>query len=106
MRIRMMCISKHAIIIMLAASSALFAQAQNQSGVPDVRQIVQESIAATQRSWQGRIQYSYLERDEDRRLDIGWAGEVPGGRCLENDSGRPCSIRATLGTQWTAYLRR
>jgi len=56
-------------IVLLAGSSALFAQAPTQSGVPDVHQIVQESIAATERSWQGRIRYTYMERDEDRRLD-------------------------------------
>jgi hypothetical protein len=70
-------IGEHGIaIIMLAASSGLFAQSndsprgsQNPSSAPDVRQIVGSSIAATLRSWQGRVQYTYLERDEDRRLD-------------------------------------
>jgi hypothetical protein len=52
-------------IIFLAASSGLFAQ----DNAPDVRQIVASSIAATERSWQGRFQYTYMERDEDRRLD-------------------------------------
>jgi hypothetical protein len=61
-------------IPLLAASSALLAQSnalriQNYSSVPDVRQIVESSIAATQRHWQTRLRYSYLERDEDRRLD-------------------------------------
>jgi hypothetical protein len=37
--------------------------------VPEVRQIVAASIAATERSWHGRFQYTYVERDEDRRLD-------------------------------------
>ena len=77
MRIRMMWISGHrSVIILLAASSALFAQSndflvksQSNSNVPDVRQIVESSIAATQRSWQGRLRYTYVERDEDRRLD-------------------------------------
>jgi hypothetical protein len=60
----------------LAASAALFAQgdelpvkSQNHSSVPDVRQIVESSIAATERHWQARLQYTYLERDEDRRRD-------------------------------------
>jgi hypothetical protein len=38
--------------------------------VPDVRQIVDSSIAATQRHWQARLHYTYVERDEDRRLDM------------------------------------
>src|SRR6202049_2262908 len=64
------------VIILLAASSALFAQGddssvktQNRSSVPDVRQIVESSIAATQRHWRTRLRYTYVERDEDRRLD-------------------------------------
>ena len=66
---------------MLAASSALFAQSddfpvksQNHSSVPDVRQIVESSIAATQRHWQARLHYTYMERDESRRRDL--AGRV------------------------------
>jgi hypothetical protein len=73
----MLRISEHGnVIILLAASSALFTQgddfpvkSQNRSSVPDVRQIVESSIAATQRHWQTRLQYTYVERDEDRRLD-------------------------------------
>ena len=42
---------------------------QNPSGTPDVRQIVESSIAATLRSWQGRVKYTYLERDDDRHID-------------------------------------
>jgi len=64
------------LIIVLAASSALLAQSddvlpgsQNLTSTPEVRQIVESSIAATLRSWQGRVKYTYLERDEDRRLD-------------------------------------
>jgi hypothetical protein len=58
-----------------AASAALFAQgsgpgqSQNYASVGDVRQIVDRSIAATERSWQVRDHYTYMERDEDRRLD-------------------------------------
>jgi len=35
----------------------------------DARQIVGLSITATERSWQARNHYIYMERDEDRRLD-------------------------------------
>ena len=78
----MMRIRVHGIvIIMLAASSALFAQrnhspvkAQDHSSVPDARQIMESSIAATQRQWQVRLHYTYMERDENRRLDT--AGRV------------------------------
>jgi len=38
------------------------------TSVPDDRQIVDSSIAATQRHWQVRLRYTYVERDEDRRL--------------------------------------
>ena len=75
----MMRISKHEkLILLLAASSVLFAQnndfpvkSQSSSSVPDVRQIVESSIAATQRHWQARLQYTSVERHEDRRLDSG-----------------------------------
>ena len=66
---------------MFAASSALFAQSddfpvksQNHSSVPDARQIMESSIAATQRHWQARLHYTYMERDESRRRDL--AGRV------------------------------
>ena len=48
---------------------------QKRSSAPDVRQIVESSIAATQRHWQARLRYTYVERDEDRRLD-------PAGRVM------------------------
>jgi len=78
----MMRISEHRnVIIMLAASFAFFAQSdefpvksQGDSGVPDVRQIVESSIAATQRHWQARLHYTYMEREESRRRDL--AGRV------------------------------
>jgi hypothetical protein len=35
----------------------------------EARQIVVQSIAATERSWQARNRFTYVERDEDRRLD-------------------------------------
>ena len=63
------------LLVMVAASAALFAQSsgpdkpQNHAGVLDARQIVGQSVAATERSWQARDHYTYMERDEDRRLD-------------------------------------
>ncbi len=70
-------ISEHGkVIVMLTAAAALLARidqppvkSQNQSSVPDVRQIVESSIAATERHWQARLHYTYVERDEDRRRD-------------------------------------
>jgi hypothetical protein len=64
------------VIIVLLVPSALLAQSDNgrvkaqiDLSVPDVRQIVESSIAATQRHWQARLHSTYLERDENRRLD-------------------------------------
>jgi hypothetical protein len=63
------------LLVMVAASTALFAQnsgpdkPQNQASVPDARQIVSLSVAATKRSWQARGHYTYMERDVDRRMD-------------------------------------
>jgi hypothetical protein len=63
------------LFVAVAASSALFAQnsgpdiQQNHASVLDARQIVGQSVAATERSWQARDHYIYMERDEDRRLD-------------------------------------
>ena len=63
------------LLVMIAASTALFAQSgrrekpQNHTSVLDARQIVRQSVAATERSWQARDHYLYIERDEDRRLD-------------------------------------
>jgi hypothetical protein len=69
------------LIMMFAASAVLFAQgdtvqlkAQNHSSLTDVRQIMESSIAATQRQWEVRLHYTYMERDEDRRRDL--AGHV------------------------------
>jgi hypothetical protein len=62
-------------LVMLAASAALFAQSggpdkpQNHASVLDASQIVSLSVAASERSWQARDHYTYVERDEDRRLD-------------------------------------
>jgi len=63
------------LLVMFAAASALFAQdrgpdkQQNPASVMDARQIVGQSIVATEHSWQARGEYIYMERDEDRRLD-------------------------------------
>ena len=63
------------LLVMVAASAVLFAQSsgpdkpQNPASVQDARQIVGLSVAATERSWQARNHYIYIERDEDRRLD-------------------------------------
>ncbi len=65
------------LMLPLAASSTLFAQSggsspnspQNHPSALDARQIAALSVAATQRSWQVRDHYTYMERDEDRRLD-------------------------------------
>jgi hypothetical protein len=86
----MMRIGEHRnVIIMLAASFALFAQSddfpvksQDHSSVPDVRQIVESSIAATQRHWQARLHYTYMEREESRRRDLA-------GRVRQPTAGRP-----------------
>jgi len=64
-------------LVMLAASAALFAQSagsspdklQNLASALDARQIVGLSVAAGERSWQARDHYTYVERDENRRLD-------------------------------------
>jgi hypothetical protein len=63
------------LLVVFAASSPLFAQnmgpnqPQNRAGLLDARQIVGQSVTATERSWQARDHYTYTERQEDRRLD-------------------------------------
>jgi hypothetical protein len=42
---------------------------QDHAGILDARQIVAQSVTATERSWQARDHYTYTERQEDRRLD-------------------------------------
>jgi hypothetical protein len=66
---------------MFAVSCAFLAQignfpvkSESPSNIPDVRQIVESSIAATQRHWKARLHYTYVERDESRRRDL--AGRV------------------------------
>ncbi len=63
------------LMVVVAASSALFAQNsgpdkhQNHASVLDPRQIMGLSVAATERSWQAHDHYTYMEHDQDRRLD-------------------------------------
>jgi len=63
------------LLVMVTASTALFAQSsgpeipQNHVRVLEAGQIVGPSIVATQRSWRVRDHYTYMERDEDRRLN-------------------------------------
>src|SRR5579864_4846521 len=68
-------------VLMPALIAILFAQgdispvkSQGRSSTPDARQIMEASIAATQRDWKARLHYTYMERDEDRRRDL--AGRV------------------------------
>jgi hypothetical protein len=64
-----------ALLAVVAASSPLLAQnggpdkPQSLPTVLDARQIVSQSLLATERSWQARGEYVFVERDEDRRLD-------------------------------------
>ena len=63
------------LLVMFAPSAVLFAQTtgpehpRNDASVLDARQIVSPSVAATEHSWQARDHYTYMERNEDRRLD-------------------------------------
>jgi hypothetical protein len=63
------------LLVVVATASALFAQNggpdkhQNHASVLDASQIVGSSVAAIERSWEVRDHYTYMERDEDRRLD-------------------------------------
>ena len=63
-------------VTLFMASAVLFAQedttvnAQTPSGVMDVRQLVQSSLAATQWHWRARRHYSYVERVESRRRNV------------------------------------
>ena len=60
--------------ILFAQGDASPVKSQDRSSAPDARQIMEASIAATQRAWKARLHYTYMERDEDRRLDL--AGHV------------------------------
>jgi hypothetical protein len=63
------------VLVLVAASSVLFAQnggpekLQDHASVPDARHIVGQSVVATERSLQARDRYTFVERDQDRRLD-------------------------------------
>jgi hypothetical protein len=63
------------VLVVVAASSALFAQNagpdkfQDHAGIPDARHIIGQSVVATERSLEARDRYTYVERDQDRRLD-------------------------------------
>jgi len=68
-------------VLIAALIALLFAQGDtsrvkspDRSRAPDARQIMEASIAATQRDWKARLQYTYIERDENRRRDL--AGRV------------------------------
>jgi hypothetical protein len=62
-------------LLMIAASTAVLAQSsgpetpKNHESPVDARQVALPSVVATERSWQARDHYTYLERDEDRRLN-------------------------------------
>ena len=62
------------IAILFAQGDTSPVKSQNRSSAPDARQIMEASIAATQRDWKARLHYTYMERDEDRRRDL--AGHV------------------------------
>jgi hypothetical protein len=65
------------LLLIVAVSSVLSAHSgggfpskpQDHPSVSDARQIVSPSIVATERSLQARDHYTYMERDEDRRLN-------------------------------------
>jgi hypothetical protein len=64
-----------AVLVVIAASSVLFAQnggpdkLQDHARISDARRIIGQSVVATERSMQARDRYTYVERDQDRRLD-------------------------------------
>jgi hypothetical protein len=62
------------IAILFAQGQPSPVKSQDRSSAPDARQIMDASIAATQRDWKARLHYTYMERDEDRRRDL--AGRV------------------------------
>jgi len=63
------------LLLMIAVSTARVAQtsgpdaSQNRASVTDARQVMLPSVLATRRSWQARDHFTYVERDEDRRLN-------------------------------------
>jgi hypothetical protein len=60
--------------VLLAHGDTSSVKAQDPSSVPDARQIMTSSIAATLRHWRARLHYTYMARDESRRRDL--AGRV------------------------------
>jgi len=83
------------IAILFAQGDTSPVKSQDRSSAPDARQIMEASIAATQRDWKARLHYSYMERDEDRRRDL--AGHVK-SEDVEVSNIRP-SAGWKLGTQ-------
>jgi hypothetical protein len=63
------------VLAVVAASSVLFAQnrgpeqLQDHASIPDARHIIGQSVVATERSLEARDRYTFVERDQDRRLD-------------------------------------
>jgi len=63
------------LLVMVVATTALLAQShkpdkpQNPASVLDARQVIGQSVAATERSWDAQDHFTYLQRAEDRRLD-------------------------------------
>jgi hypothetical protein len=63
------------VLAVVAASSALFTQnnapdkLQDHASIPDARHIIGQSVVATERSLQALDRYTFVERDQDRRLD-------------------------------------
>ena len=63
------------LLLMIAASAALLAQSSGPETAPkhasvlDARDVVLPSVLATERSWAMRDHYTYVERDDDRRLN-------------------------------------
>ncbi len=56
-------------VILLLAAFAFPVIGESLTGLPDARRIMEASIAATQRHWQERLHYTFVERDERRRRD-------------------------------------
>src|ERR1700747_1611324 len=63
------------VVAVVAASSVLFAQnrgpeqLQDHASIPDARHIIGQSVVATERSLEARDRSTFVERDQDRRLD-------------------------------------
>jgi hypothetical protein len=58
-RIRITRISEQGRAIMVLAAFAFQVNGQNQTRVSDAHQIMESSIAATQRHWEARLRYTY-----------------------------------------------